>query len=70
MVVVGGINAVLGSNYLFIAHKPDAQTLLDVLGPWPWYILSMEVIGLVVFVLLYLPFWLRPSRQSGAASQP
>jgi hypothetical integral membrane protein (TIGR02206 family) len=68
MFVVGGVNAILGSNYLFIAHKPDAQTLLNVMGPWPWYILSMEAVGLIVFLLLYLPFGLRPSRQSGAAS--
>jgi len=47
------------SNYMFIAHKPDTPSLLDVLGPWPWYILSAEAVGLAVGLLLYLPFALR-----------
>jgi hypothetical integral membrane protein (TIGR02206 family) len=55
--IMVGVNALLGSNYLFIAHKPDMPTLLDYLGPWPWYILSMEGIGLSIASLLYLPFF-------------
>jgi len=52
------LNQWLGSNYLFLTHKPPAGTLLDYLGPWPWYILSMELIGLVLVTALYLPFHL------------
>jgi len=38
-------------------HKPPTASLLDLLPPWPWYILWMEAIGLVVMCLiLYLPF--------------
>jgi hypothetical integral membrane protein (TIGR02206 family) len=59
MLLVGLVNALLGSNYMFIAHKPDTPSLLDVLGPWPWYILSAEAVGLAVGLLLYLPFALR-----------
>ncbi|MBN1219715.1 MAG: TIGR02206 family membrane protein [Anaerolineae bacterium] len=53
---VGLVNALIGSNYLFIARKPETASLLDVLPPWPWYILWMELLGLLVVVLLYLPF--------------
>ncbi|MBN1993227.1 MAG: TIGR02206 family membrane protein [Anaerolineae bacterium] len=53
---VGLVNALIGSNYLFIARKPPTASLLDVLPPWPWYILWMEVLGLLVVLLLYLPF--------------
>jgi hypothetical integral membrane protein (TIGR02206 family) len=56
------LNLVLGSNYLFLAYKPPAATLLDYLGPWPWYFLSMEAIGLVLVCLLYLPFHIRDAR--------
>jgi hypothetical integral membrane protein (TIGR02206 family) len=56
------LNQLLGSNYLFLAHKPPAATLLDYLGPWPWYILSMEAIGLILVILLYLPFHWKDSR--------
>jgi len=59
-----GLNQLIGSNYLFLAYKPPAATLLDYLGPWPWYFLSMEVIGLVLCIILYLPFVLFPE-QSG-----
>lgn len=52
------LNQFLGSNYLFLAHKPPAVTLLDYLGPWPWYILSMVAIGLLLATALYLPFHL------------
>lgn len=50
------VNFAVGGNYLWIARKPDFPTLIDVLGPWPWYILSLEGIALFVYTLLYLPF--------------
>ena len=53
------LNRILGSNYLFLSSKPPAATLLDYLGSWPWYILSMEAIGLILVVLMYLPFHFR-----------
>jgi uncharacterized membrane protein YwaF len=34
---VGVVNWLIGSNYLFIAHKPPTASLMDALGPWPWY---------------------------------
>lgn len=58
------LNRFLSSNYLFLAHKPPEATLLDYLGPWPWYILSMELIGVVLVTGLYLPFYLA-DRQAG-----
>lgn len=64
MLLVGMVNVLLGSNYLFIAHKPATASLMDVLGPWPWYILSVEVIGLAISLLLYLPFALRDWKAS------
>jgi hypothetical integral membrane protein (TIGR02206 family) len=62
MLFVAAINALIGSNYLFIARKPETASLLDVLPPWPWYILYIEGIGLAAMVLLYLPFAVRDWR--------
>jgi hypothetical integral membrane protein (TIGR02206 family) len=64
MVFVGIVNGALGSNYLFIARKPDTASLMDVLGPWPWYILSLEAVGLALCLLVYLPFALKDRRQN------
>jgi hypothetical integral membrane protein (TIGR02206 family) len=56
-VVAGSIDYFFGTDYMYLRAKPAEPTLLDVLGPWPWYILSTEFVGLALFLLLYLPFW-------------
>lgn len=56
MVFICIINFLTGGNYLFLRNKPQNGSLLDFLGPWPWYILSLEGIGLLIFIALYLPF--------------
>ena len=53
---VGGIDALLGSNYLFLAHKPDTRTVLDMLPAWPWYIPFMMMGFAMTMLVLYLPF--------------
>ncbi len=62
MVIVFFINLALGSNYMFINRKPDTASLLDVLPAWPGYIPYLELIGLVTFLLLYLPFIIKDWR--------
>jgi hypothetical integral membrane protein (TIGR02206 family) len=56
MIVIFFVNQAIGSNYLFVAHKPTTPTLIDLLAPWPWYILQLEVIALALCLVLYLPF--------------
>jgi len=56
--VVGAIDAVAGWNYGYLCRKPSEPSLLDVLGPWPWYLFSIEVIALLTFLILYLPWWI------------
>lgn len=56
LVPVGLVNAATGGNYMFVARKPSDPSLLDLLGPWPWYLLSMEAVALMTFLILYLPF--------------
>jgi hypothetical protein len=58
----------LGSNYLFIMRPPDTPSLIDMLGPWPWYILSLEAIALALCLLLYLPYALRDRRSAGGGT--
>jgi len=49
---VGLVNWRLGTNYLYLCRKPSTPTLLDLFGPWPWYLLVGEVLALVLFFLL------------------
>ncbi len=64
MAAVFFINLAIGSNYLFIAHKPEFPTVIDALAPWPWYILELEAIAFVVFFIIYLPFFIKDLRVS------
>jgi hypothetical integral membrane protein (TIGR02206 family) len=53
------VNNQIGSNYLYTRGKLPTPSLLDVLGPYPWYLLVMEILGIILCVGLYLPFALR-----------
>ena len=59
MLLVTGINVLIGSNYMYTIHKPPTASLLDILGLWPWYLLTVELVALVLCSLLYLPFALK-----------
>ena len=50
------LNLAIDSNYLFVAHKPETASLLDVLPPWPYYILIIELLAAVFILLFYSPF--------------
>jgi hypothetical integral membrane protein (TIGR02206 family) len=54
--VVGLANRALGSNYMYLARPPDTPSLIDRLGPWPWYIGWLAAIAAANILLLYLPF--------------
>ncbi len=56
MAVVGLVNWRLGSNYMYLARRPDTPSLIDKLGPWPWYLLPLFALGVATMLLLYLPF--------------
>jgi hypothetical integral membrane protein (TIGR02206 family) len=60
--VVGVIDAITGGNYMFLRSVPSHASLLSVLGPWPWYIVSAAGVALVLLALLDAPF--RRSRQA------
>jgi len=60
--LVGVVDAITGADYMYLRAKPPSATLLDVLGPWPWYLLGATAIGLVLFAVLDAPF--RISREA------
>lgn len=59
LVLAGLANWLTGGNYMYLAYKPDIPTLIDALGPWPWYIFGLIGLGAAAFVIVYLPFAVR-----------
>jgi len=59
----GAVNWFAGTNFGYLAHKPLQPSLLDAFGPWPYYIVGMELVALASFYLYYAPFILRRSMQ-------
>ncbi len=59
MAAVYGINTLIGSNYLYLNHKPLTPSILDMLPDWPIYLLYMEGLGLITTFVLYLPFLIK-----------
>jgi hypothetical integral membrane protein (TIGR02206 family) len=56
LVVVLCLNAVLDSNYGYVSAKPAEATVLDVLGPWPVFLLAEMVIVAGGWALITLPW--------------
>lgn len=54
--IVFAVNVWIQGNYMFLRSKPANGSLLDFLGPYPWYILSLEAVAFLLFVCLWLVF--------------
>jgi hypothetical integral membrane protein (TIGR02206 family) len=60
--VTCAFNSVAGTNYGFLNRKPSTASLLDLLGPWPVYVLAATALILIVWALMTWP-WERARRR-------
>ncbi len=63
LAIVFVLDWALDANYIYLMEKPAVDNPL-LIGPWPWYILGVEIAGFVHIVLFYWIFrktkWFAP----------
>lgn len=68
-VVVMTINGLSGLNYGFLNRKPSGGSLLDLMGPWPLYVVVEVAILVAVWALMTWP-WVRSREGSPVVVEP
>jgi len=71
-------NLLTNGNYMFLRSVPPGANLLDLFGPWPWYIFGGALLTVIFFAALDAPFRIgglsrarsRTSRYPPPASPP
>jgi hypothetical integral membrane protein (TIGR02206 family) len=54
--IIAPLNLLLDANYLFLRAKPEAASVLDLFGDWPYYLPGLFVVAVVACLIAYLPF--------------
>jgi uncharacterized membrane protein YwaF len=67
--LLGLVDAATGANYMYLGSKPLAPTLLDLMGPWPWYLLGAVALGVLFLAILDAPFYFGRRRAQIAMSR-
>lgn len=57
--LVGLVNVLLDSNYMFLSEKPAGVASAFFFLDWPWYIAFYTPVALLIMLLLWLPFGLK-----------
>ena len=50
--IAGTGDVITGGNYMYLRTRPVHNSLLSVMGPWPWYILSGTALGLALLLVV------------------
>ena len=52
MAIVIGINCLIKQNYGFLNGKPGFSTMFDYMGPYPYYLLTLQAIAFTLYYIL------------------
>jgi hypothetical integral membrane protein (TIGR02206 family) len=66
---VVAVNLAASTNYGYLNAKPNAASILDLLGPWPWYVLAESAIIAAGWALLTWP-WVALAHAGGSTRIP
>jgi hypothetical integral membrane protein (TIGR02206 family) len=50
--IAGLADVITGGNYMYLSFKPAHNSMLSVMGPWPWYIAAGVGVGLGMLLLV------------------
>ncbi|TGM91133.1 TIGR02206 family membrane protein [Leptospira licerasiae] len=50
------LDFLIDANYGYLRFKPSGGSILNYLGDWPVYLGSIQILGIIAIVALYLPF--------------
>ena len=50
--IVMFINRIIDENYGFLNGKPSAGTFFDYMGPWPYYLITLQLVAYTLYLFL------------------
>jgi hypothetical integral membrane protein (TIGR02206 family) len=53
---IGIYDKFMGTNFMYLLEKTKNTSIMSYLGPWPWYLISLELVAIVSCVLCLIPF--------------
>lgn len=53
---IGVYDKFMGTNFMYLCEKTQNTSIMNYLGPWPWYLISLELVAIVSCVLCLIPF--------------